>query len=140
MFDSGRLVEEDILTQQVDNNIKNNYIKVTNEQANAKAEISIANDKTIYLSGTEQDIERGIRSSGQDGASTTQGNGAKNGKALQEEITTQAQELPTPDNIVKVTDNEEIISISPDGKEVRLKDLLKDEFDDVKFIETLKNC
>jgi hypothetical protein len=23
---------------------------------------------------------------------------------------------------------------------VRVKDLLKDEFDDVKFIETLKNC
>lgn len=139
-FETGRLVEEDILTQQVDNNIKNNYIKVTNEQANAKAEISIANDKTIYLSGTEQDIERGIRSSGQDGASTTQGNGAKNGKALQEEITTQAQELPTPENIVKITDKEEVISFSPDGKEVRVKDLLQDEFDDVKFIETLKNC
>ena len=52
----------------------------------------------------------------------------------------QAQELPTPENIVKITDKEEVISFSPDGKEVRVKDLLQDEFDDVKFIETLKNC
>jgi hypothetical protein len=140
MFDSGRLVEEDILTQQVDNNIKNNYIKVTNEQANAKAEISFPKDKAIYLSGTEQDIQRGISSNGQVRGAVDERVGTKNQEAQSEVKTTQDQELPTPDNILKVTDNEEIISISPDGKEVRLKDLLKDEFDDVKFIETLKNC
>ena len=140
MFDSGRLVEEDIITQQVDNNIKNNYIKVTNEQANAKAEISFPKDKAIYLSGTEQDIQRGISSNGQVRGVIDEGSSTGNQTAQAEKIVTQAQELPTPDNILKTTDNEEIISISPDGKEVRMKDLLKDEFDDVKFIETLKNC
>jgi len=64
----------------------------------------------------------------------------RNQAAQAEKTINQTQELPTPENVIKITDKEEVISFSPDGKEVRVKDLLKDEFDDVKFIETLKNC
>lgn len=139
-FETGRLVEEDILTQQVDNNIKNNYIKVTNEQANAKAEVTTSNDQTNFISGSEQDVVKSLTRDGQIRGNVDEGSITRNQTAEAEKAIDQAQELPTPENIVKITDKEEVISFSPDGKEVRVKDLLQDEFDDVKFIETLKNC
>ena len=59
---TGRYVDSQIITKEVDNNIKTIYNKLTKEQINVRAEIDGTVEDTIrYISGSKEEIAQNLR-------------------------------------------------------------------------------
>jgi hypothetical protein len=59
---TGRYVDNQIITKEVDNNIKTNYNNLTKEQINVRAEIDGTVEDTIrYISGSREDLTQNLR-------------------------------------------------------------------------------
>jgi adenylate kinase family enzyme len=59
---TGRYVDSELITKEVDNNIKTNYNKLTKEQINVRAEIDGTVEDTIrYISGSKEEITQSLR-------------------------------------------------------------------------------
>jgi hypothetical protein len=59
---TGRYVDSELITKEVDNNIKTNYNKLTKEQINVRAEIDGTVEDTIrYISGSKEEIAQNLR-------------------------------------------------------------------------------
>jgi hypothetical protein len=59
---TGRYVDSQIITKEVDNTIKTNYNKLTKEQINVRAEIDGTVEDTIrYISGSKEEIAQNLR-------------------------------------------------------------------------------
>ena len=59
---TGRYVDSQIITKEVDNNIKTIYNKLTKEQINVRAEIDGTVENTIrYISGSKEEIAQNLR-------------------------------------------------------------------------------
>jgi hypothetical protein len=59
---TGRYVDSELITKEVDNNIKTNYNKLTKEQINVRAEIDGTVEDTIrYITGSKEEITQSLR-------------------------------------------------------------------------------
>lgn len=75
---TGRYVDSEIITKEVDNNIKTIYNKLTKEQINVRAEIDGTVEDTIrYISGSKEEIAQNLRGWREVRAKTPEGAGAR---------------------------------------------------------------
>ena len=75
---TGRYVDSEIITKEVDNTIKTIYNKLTKEQINVRAEIDGTVEDTIrYISGSKEEIAQNLRGWRELRAKTPEGAGAR---------------------------------------------------------------
>jgi len=137
---TGRYVDGEIITKEVDNNIKTIYNKLTKEQINVRAEIDGTVEDTIrYISGSKEEIEQNLRRWRELRAETPEGAGAR----------TIAREEPIValgDDTANILDQEfslntkldDVNEIVPELKTMR--QILDEENQTNLFIERLKDC
>ena len=137
---TGRYVDGEIITKEVDNNIKTIYNKLTKEQINVRAEIDGTVEDTIrYISGSKEEIAQNLRRWRELRAETPEGTGART--AVREEPV-----VALGDDTANILDQEfslstkldDVNEIVPEFKTMR--QILDEDNQNKLFIERLKDC
>jgi hypothetical protein len=137
---TGRYVDGEIITKEVDNNIKTIYTKLTKEQINVRAEIDGTVEDTIrYISGSKEEIAQNLRRWRELRAEAPEGTGAR-AIAREEPIVT------IGDDTASILDQEfslstkldDVNEIVPDLKTMR--QILDEDNQTNLFIQRLKDC
>ena len=137
---TGRYVDGEIITKEVDNNIKTIYNKLTKEQINVRAEIDGTVEDTIrYISGSKEEIAQNLRGWREVRAKTPEGAGAR--------VVTREEPIATFGNdAASILDQEfslstkldDVNEIVPELKTMR--QILDEDNQNKLFIERLKDC
>jgi hypothetical protein len=137
---TGRYVDGEIITKEVDNNIKTIYNKLTKEQINVRAEIDGTVEDTIkYISGSKEEIAQNLRGWRELRAKTSEGAGAR-------VVTREEPIVAIGDDTANILDQEfslstkldDVNEIVPELKTMR--QILDEENQSNLFIERLKDC
>lgn len=137
---TGRYVDSQIITKDVDNNIKTIYNKLTKEQINVRAEIDGTVEDTIrYISGSKEEIAQNLRGWREVRAGATEGAGARIiGK--EEPIVVLGNDTANilDQEFSLSTKLDDVNEIVPELKTMR--QILDEENQTNLFIERLKDC
>lgn len=137
---TGRYVDSEIITKEVDNTIKTIYNKLTKEQINVRAEIDGTVEDTIrYISGSKEEIAQNLRGWRELRAKTPEGAGAR--VAAREEPI-----VAIGDDTASILDQEFSLNTKLDEfneivPEMKTMQKIADEENQTNlFIERLKDC
>ena len=137
---TGRYVDGEIITKEVDNNIKTIYTKLTKEQINVRAEIDGTVEDTIrYISGSKEEIAQNLRRWRELRAKTPEGTGART-VAREEPIVTLGNDTANilDQEFSLSTKLDDVNEIVPDLK--TMKQIIDEDNQTNLFIQRLKDC